>query len=215
MSKHWSRIVIASLCLFVTVLTFAQPKFNSPYSRLGLGNLANQNFGAMNGMADLSATYQDRYHVNLLNPASLSALQATAFEVGIRAKYGNLQSDSESIEVWSGNLAYLSLGFPLSNPINEVLDRKKSKLDWGMNFALLPYSFVGYDVQSEEIVDDIGKIEYFFQGTGGTYKFMWGNGVKFGNLSAGVNLGYLFGKISRDQEGHFDSLGQGDYLTGR
>ena len=38
------------------------------------------------------------------------------------------------------------------------------------------------------------------------YKFIWGNGVKHKNLSVGANLGFIFGKINRNQAVSFDSL---------
>ncbi len=206
MSNSWNKIFFTCLCLFITVLSFAQPKTNSPYSRLGLGDLLNQNFASLNGMGNLSATLHNPYHVNLLNPASLSFLQATSFEVGMRAKYANLKSNTAQLGVWTGNLAYISLGFPIINPIGEVLSRKESALDWGMNFALVPYTLVGYNVETSEMRSDIGQITSIFEGTGSTYKFMWGNGFRVKNLSFGANLGFLFGKLSRDQQVSFDSL---------
>ncbi len=206
MSNIWNKIFITCLCLFVSVLSIAQPKTNSPYSRLGLGDLLDQNFASLNGMGNLSATMQDPYHINLLNPASLSSLRATAFEFGVRAKYASLKTNSSELGVWTGSLAYISLGFPVTNPISEVLSRRESSVDWGMNFALVPYSLVGYNVETTEMREDIGLITSNFEGSGGTYKFMWGNGLKIKNLSFGANLGYLFGKQSRDQEVAFDSL---------
>ena len=158
-------------------------------------------------MGDLSATYHDPYHINLLNPASLSYLRATAFEVGARAKYANLNSiQSGQVDVWSGGLAYLSLAFPIINPLSEALERRKSTLDWGMNFALVPYSLVGYNVETVENREGVGQISSTFEGSGGTYRFMWGNGLRYKNISFGVNLGYIFGKLNRDQVVNFDSL---------
>ena len=193
--------------VFGGVMLYGQPKFNSPYSRIGLGDLWNSNFAASNGMADLSAAFHDPYHVNLNNPASLGHLYSTSFEVGVRAKYGDLETSAGTVGVWSGNLAYLSLGFPMKNPIGRVLDRDDSKLNWGMNFSLVPYTTVGYIVETEEIREDpVDLIKYNFQGSGGTYKLLWGNGVKVDNLSFGINMGYLFGKIEQNQEVRFDSL---------
>lgn len=206
MSNIRNKIFYTLLWLFASVMSFAQSSINSPYSRLGLGDLGNQNYAFLNGMGNLSATMQDPYHVNLLNPASLSHLYATAFEVGTRVKHANLMSSTSEASVWSGSLAYLSLGFPVINPISEALSRRESKLDWGMNFALVPYSTVGYNVETTEMRQDIGQISSNFEGSGSTYKFLWGNGFNIKNVSFGGNLGYVFGKLSRDQEVDFDSL---------
>ena len=206
MSNSWNKFFITCLCLFLATLSIAQPKVNSPYSRIGLGDLVNQNFASLNGMGNLSATMNDPYHINLLNPASLSSLQSTAFEFGARVKYANLKSNSDQSDVWSGSLAYISLAFPIINPLSEALSRRQRSVKWGMNLALVPYSVVGYNVITTEEREDIGLITSTFEGTGGTYKFILGNGVKYNNLSVGANLGYLFGKINRDQIVVFDSL---------
>jgi len=209
MSNNWNKILITSLLLFVAALSFAQqkqPKTNSPYSRLGLGNLLNQNFAWVNAMGNLSATAQDPYHVNLLNPASLSALRSASFEIGLKARYANLMTSSGETDVWSGSLGYISLAFPIFNPISEELSRRTQAVDWGMNFALVPYTLVGYNVETIEMREDIGLISSIFEGSGGTYRFIWGNGVKYKNLSVGANLGFIFGKINRNQVVNFDSL---------
>ncbi|MFT5166503.1 MAG: hypothetical protein ACI8P3_001735 [Saprospiraceae bacterium] len=207
MSNFWGRYKILIILMFGGVMLYGQPKSNSPYSRIGLGDFWSTNFAALNGMADISAAYNDPYHVNINNPASLGYLYATSFEVGVRAKYGNLETATQSVDVRSGNLAYISLGFPIKNPIGRVLDRDQSKVNWGMNFSLTPYTTVGYLVKTEELrPEPLDLIKYNFEGTGGTYKFLWGNGVKVNDISFGANIGFLFGKIDQSQEVRFDSL---------
>jgi hypothetical protein len=124
----------------------------------------------------------------------------------LRARYGSIEAGNQEAENWSGNLSYMALGFPLKNPVGRVLDRDESKLNWGMNFALVPYSNVGYVVETTEQLPELGQVRYNFRGEGGTLKLLWGNGVKFGNFAVGANLGYLFGKIEQNQEVRFDSL---------
>ena len=43
---------------------------------------------------------------------------------------------------------------------------------------------------------DSSNLTNFFVGSGGTYRAMLGNGVSYKGLSVGVNVGYVFGKIS-------------------
>ena len=206
MSNIRNKIFFTFSWLFVAILSIAQTKVNSPYSRLGLGDLLDQNYAALNGMGNLSASYNDPYHVNLLNPASLSSLRATAFEIGMRAKYANLKAGDNQSNVWSGSLGYISLAFPIFNPISEAMERRESLVDWGMNLALVPYSIVGYNIETTEQREDIGLITSNFEGSGTTYKFIWGNGFRIKNLAFGANLGFIFGKLSRDQTVTFDSL---------
>jgi len=206
MSNYWNKYLLTSILLFLAIIAIAQPKDNSPYSRLGLGDFEEQNFSALASMGGISAAYHDPYNVNILNPASYSHLRSTAFEVGIFGQYGKLESNSASIGVWSGNLSYFSVAFPMRNPVNEVLDRKPRDFHWGMNLALLPFSTVSYDVLTTQEVVGIDTVENQFQGTGGTYKFLWGNGFKYKNLSFGVNLGFLFGRINNERVVSFRNL---------
>ena len=133
MSNIRSRYFLFVALLFCGVMLYGQPKFNSPYSRIGLGDIWNPNFAALNGMGNLSAAFHDPYHINTSNPASYGHLYSTSFEVGLRGKYGTLESPTEETNVYASNLAYLSLGFPIKNPVSRVLDRDESKLNWGMD----------------------------------------------------------------------------------
>ncbi len=197
-------IVVNNLAAQNTVII---PTNNSPYSRFGLGDFVNQNFAASGGMAGLSAAFNDPYHLNPQNPASLSYLQATAFEVGVFGKYASLQQGEERSDIWSGNLNYLAFGFPLLNPISRVLDKNNSPLSFGMSFSLQPYTSVGYDVRAKtQRTDELELTTNIYKGAGGTYKLTWGNGVRYKNFAAGINLGYLFGKITNSRRVEFDSL---------
>jgi hypothetical protein len=194
-------------CVFIFLIfgvtAFAQPKVNSPYSRLGLGDFFDQNFIAISTLGGIASAYTDPYHVNIKNPASIAHLRTTSFDIGLNARYTQLKDDQFKNSVWQGNIGYLSLGFPLFNPINEILERKVRSVYWGMNMSLMPYTDVGYDINNVENFEPVGEIERKYVGTGGTYKFIWGNGVKYKNLSFGLNLGYLFGQLSFDREVNF------------
>lgn len=206
MHKLWSSVFCGFFLLLATHM-MAQPKDNSPYSRLGLGDLVAQTYAANLGMAGLSAAYINPYHMNMRNPASLSYLQATDFEAGLYAKYASLKAGDQSTDVWSGNLQYLGLAFPMSNPINDVLERKKRDFSWGMGFALQPFSSVGYDVQTTDVVPAFDTTINIFEGTGGTNRLLWGNGFRYKDLSAGFSIGYLFGKTTNSRRVFFQDLG--------
>ena len=209
MSKLKSRFLGLLMFMLCSTLGVAQinstsdsntPKDNSPYSRIGIGDLVNRNFAGPLGMGGLGASFNDPYHTNLINPASYSYLRSTSFEVGLFSQYSSLQTPSETLDIWSGNINYISIGFPMRNPINEVLDRKKRDTHWGMNLSLLPFSTVGYNVQSNGIIEESGQETInSFNGRGGTYKVQWGNAVKYKDFSVGVNLSYFFGKIINER----------------
>jgi hypothetical protein len=109
-------------------------------------------------------------------------------------------------KIWNGNIKYLALGLPLQNTLNELLEKKRSKVRFGMAFSLAPYTRMDYNIRNEDILPDIDTVINLFQGTGGTYKVFWGNAVTYKNFSFGVNLGYLFGNLTQKRENGFTSL---------
>ncbi len=191
--KKWNNILVL---LMVAFAAWAQPKINSPYSRFGLGDLYDQNLLAPMSLGNLSATYHDPYHVNILNPASLGFQQTTAFETGAHAKRTTLIENDFKRPVWNGNLNYLSLAFPMFNAINDIIDRRERKFFWGMNVVLLPYTYVGYDISDLAIFPPTDTLERTYTGTGGTYRLMWSNGLRYKQFSAGITTGHTFGKLS-------------------
>ncbi|MEL7163729.1 MAG: hypothetical protein AAFN92_23420, partial [Bacteroidota bacterium] len=122
-----------------------RPKLNSPLSRFGLGDPLDQVHAAAAGMGALESVYQDPFHLNLQNPASLASLQSTSFEVGIYARNSTITDRNGDANAWQGNMRYLALGFPLRNPVNLNLERLQNSWNGGMAFSLAPTSLVGYD----------------------------------------------------------------------
>ncbi len=184
----------------------AQPKDNSPFSRFGLGDFFPQPFAALQGMGGLTAAFSDPLHVNAQNAASLGYLETAAFEVGLNAEFSSLELNNQSNPIRSGGLSYLSLGFPMFNPLNEVLERRKRPLEWGMNFSLQPYTNVGYDIQTLETLPNQDTTVNVFRGSGGTTRFLWGNGFRYKNLAVGLNLGFLFGNIEHERQAKYTEL---------
>lgn len=194
--------------LLVAVCGFAQFSANSPYSRFGLGDPMDGNFMALRGMGGIAGAYADPYNINTVNPASYGFLDVTSFDIGVFAKYTKLSDSDSEVGLWNGNLNYLSIAFPLSNPINEILDRVQRKASWGMGFTLAPHTAVGYNVTTQQIDPEFGATLNSFIGSGGTYKFMWGNAYRREDFSIGVNLGYLFGNIDYAINTEFVDLDQ-------
>jgi hypothetical protein len=184
-----------------------RPQFNSPISRFGLGNLTNSYFTVPGSMGGYSAAYIDPYHLNMANPASLSFMQATAFEVGLNTQVTQLNgSNGGSDNFLNGNLNYLALGFPIKNPLNQALDRVNSPWQFGMAIGLSPYSNVGYDISTTGGDEETGSLVNVLKGKGGTYRLNWGTSARYKGLSVGVNLGYHFGQIINSRLVAFDTL---------
>jgi hypothetical protein len=218
MFKTRKRVVFSAF-LGMCVLTLSaqnaqvQPQGNSPYSRFGLGDPAILTFAGQTAMGGLGAAYNDPFYMNMANPAALGYLAATDFETGFFAQFSGLSDGDTSAGLWSGNLSYLALAFPLLNPINRALDKKSSDIGIGMGFVLQPYANVGYDIFTEQQFPEVGAARTSFKGAGGSYRLMWGNGFRYKRFALGVNLGYLFGKASYDRTVEFTEVGSVAYVT--
>jgi hypothetical protein len=189
-------VLAAALFLAVSAGTFlaAQPKFNSPYSRYGVGDLASPYFAAQAGMGGQTAAFHDPFHLNLANPASYAFLRTTALETGLFTKYSQYQTSQAKQGEWSGNMTHLALGFTLKSPINEVLDKVKSPWNYAMGVSLTPYSRIGYNIQTRDTLPNLDDVLNNFQGSGGLYRITWTSAAKYKNTAFGVNLGWMFGK---------------------
>lgn len=203
------RKVILSFFILLTVAgtVLAQRNGNSPYTRFGLGEVYSNNFMHLRQMGHISSAYIDQYHINVDNPASYAYLASTSFDIGLSAKRSTLSdATTNGNAIWSGNLDYLSLAFPLQNDLNQILDRAVKPYRFGAAVTLAPVTNVGYNVVSEKEEEGIGKVNRNFNGSGGTYKFMGGLGFKYKDFSVGVNAGYLFGRISHSKVVRFPDL---------
>jgi len=177
----------------------AQQGDNSPYSRIGLGDLKPEAFVFSQQMGHTYSAFLDQYQINIGNPASYASLNVTSFDLGINAKRATLTQDDQSYNGWSGSFDYISLAFPLTNSINDLFERVKRDLRFGMGLTLRSVSSTSYNITTSEYQDGIGSFQRNYRGNGGTYEFMWGNAVKYKQYSFGVNLGYLFGKMEYDR----------------
>lgn len=181
-----------------------QQNDNSPYSRFGIGDMADNNFNHVRQMGGLGASYIDAYHINIVNPASYAFLNATAFDIGVFAKGTLLKDKDHKNSIWTGNLDYLSLAFPLTNPINAVYDGVKRKYKWAMNITLKPNSNVDYNIANTDSTS-IGKpFVRNYHGSGGSYKLLLGNAVNYKKFALGLNMGYLFGNLRYERNIIFD-----------
>ena len=197
-----SVLLVLTMCPNASSQTFSSdnntPKFNSPYSRIGLGDLANQNFSISSAMGGLGASFNSRYSVNLVNPASVGFIDRTVFDVNGFFRYGQLDSGSETINTFAGNFQYLSLGFPMKNEVNIELDNRPPLVYWRMNLALVPFSNVGFNVETNSSTQT-DSLNTSFTGKGGTYKLIWTNALRHKDFSFGINAGYMFGNLINER----------------
>lgn len=213
MVKRFIYIIIA--VFFYMTYSFGQQNDNSPYSRYGIGDLTDRNFNHLRQMGGLGSSFIDVYHINIVNPASLGFINATAFDFGVNGKGTILNDDNYKNTVWTGGLDYISLAFPLKNPINAVYDGVKKSHKYTMGLTLMPHSFVNYSISGIDSISTDKPFKRNYTGNGGTYKIMWTNAFKYKNFSIGANLGYVFGNLKYQRDIIFDKseYGYSDFYT--
>ncbi len=188
---HWTKVSI--LCLlgsFFLLANKAIAQDNSPYSRYGLGDLHNNQNTVNRGMGGVSQAYSDPQSVNFINPASYSSLLLTTFDVGVEGGARSITDQGAKFSSGFGTLSYLQLGIPL-------ITNK-----WGLNLGLRPVTRVSYNIQESHNSTFFDTLRVpmtsKYEGSGGLYQLYAGTGVRFGQFSIGVNLGYLFGNIENN-----------------
>ena len=81
--KRFSIILI--IMIFTYNQSFSQINTSSPYSRFGIGDIENQALGRSLALGGTSVGIRLPYEINIINPASYSALpvQTFIFQVGV------------------------------------------------------------------------------------------------------------------------------------
>lgn len=196
-----SLLKIFLLLFFLLSFSFALfAQTNSPYSRFGLGDVSSSTNVSLRGLGGISAGYADILSVNFNNPASYSQFQAiveqrskklasgrVVLDVGTNFDSRSLIAPNTVNKFTSNDLlfSYVQVGLPL-------------RKNWGLSFGIRPLSKISYLINKDEYLlnapnDTIERAITQFRGTGGSYLPSIGTGFAIKNLSAGFNLGYLFG----------------------
>jgi len=205
------QVIICSLILQCGLL-LGQTSDNSPYSRFGLGDFAiNQRVPSM-GMGGLRATYSDQNNTNFENPASLGYLKSTVYEGGIFVKHKSQEAGGQTAKQWSGNLSYLSLAFPLKNPLSEALQKKPSVNHYALGINLTPVNSVNYDVKSVGFAPGVDSFTNEFTGKGAAHKVQLAGALQRNNWSVGASIGWLIGNFEARKQVRFTDLAD-SYIT--
>lgn len=148
------------------------------------------------GMGGLGASFHSRDRLDITNPASVASLATTVFDGGFYIDRRLQRDNDHELVNWGGNLTNLSVGIPLQNEFNSVLNRKEPKIKWGIGLDLKPLSRVGYDFISlnydANAQDTLNRSNI---GEGGTYVVSIVNGWRYKQIAVGVRTGYGFGSV--------------------
>ena len=166
----------------------AQQSTSSPYSFYGLGSLKFKGTVENQSMGGISV-YSDSIHVNLRNPASYAGSNLSfynnesrpiKFSIGTTFSNTKIETSSASDKYGNFSIDYLALALPINK--------------FGFGFGIIPYSSVGYSLQSRNENDDL---TFRYRGDGGINRVFLGFGYQLlKGLKVGVDTHYNFGNIT-------------------
>lgn len=186
--------MIKRLIFFLTTLVVfniqAQEGTASPYSFFGIGSLKFKGTVENRSMGGLSI-YADSIHVNLRNPASNAGLdlasfggdnRAVKFSVGGSHNAITLKTTETEDKSSASTLDYIALTLPVGK--------------FGVGMGLLPYTSVGYNLESYNSEDELSNR---FSGEGGMNKAYFALAYQVTkDLRIGVDANYNFGNIQNN-----------------
>lgn len=181
------KFLICTIVVFST-FTQAQQGTSSPYSFYGIGSLKFKGTVENQAMGGISV-YTDSIHINLRNPASFTGKNLSLYNnearpvkyaIGTSFSSTNLKTSTAKDKADDSSVDYLALVMPTGK--------------FGIGFGLIPYSSVGYKLQSR---DEEGFLHYRYRGEGGINKVFLGTGYQLTkNLKIGFDAQYNFGSIT-------------------
>jgi hypothetical protein len=207
------KILAFTILVFISGTSVAQVTSLSPYSRFGIGTIAAQGSVPQLSMGGMSSVCGDRFSVNSQNPATYPYLFKTTFQFGGKGTFLELSDATES--QW--------LSFASLTDLNFVFKRQGGK--GAVALGLAPYSTTGYSITETQEFEDIGTVNYTYDGDGGVNKAHLGIGrrIEFSgtkglldekiapdstlvkhHLSLGVNANFFFGSLNQTRRVLYD-----------
>ncbi|RZJ28013.1 MAG: hypothetical protein EOO48_10715 [Flavobacterium sp.] len=173
------RLFVA-LSLVASLVSYAQEGSSSPYSFYGLGETRFKGTAENRSMGGISF-FPDSIHMNLQNPAFYPGLKLTGLSLGASYNTTNLKTNADESKARRTTLDYLAVAIPMGK--------------FGAGFGLMPYTSVGYKIQSINYDTSPAQLRKY-QGSGGLNKAFLGAGYQITKkLSVGAEFGYYFGSI--------------------
>ena len=183
-----NKIFSILFSLVFTCLTVkSQNNTSSPYSFYGIGSLDFKGTSESRAMGGVSV-YNDSIHMNFRNPASYTGKNMFSFNnegrlvkftVGLGHSETDLKTSTNSSETTNTSFEYLGLNVPMGK--------------FGFGFGLIPFSSVGYKLQSSNVEN---QLQYKYSGNGGLNKAFLGFAYQLSdNLAIGFDAKYNFGNI--------------------
>jgi len=180
--KNYLLVILIFSCFSI----FSQTNTGSPYSLNELGEInftGNVSYQSMGGI-DSSI---DSIEFNINNPSSLAKIKTTNYLIGTFYKSSSISNSLLKENIKTSNINYIAIGIPVKN--------------FGFGFGVLPYSSVGFNLQTtEEYNDDNSISSRLFGAEGNINKAFLSVGIPFLKyFSLGASANYNFGKFNYEK----------------
>ena len=191
--KNYSQIL---LFILSTSFVVSQTNTGSPYSlnELGeinfLGNVSNLSMGGIDSAID-------SIEFNINNPSSLAKLKTTNYLIGTFYKSTGISNVNSTDNINTANINYIAVGIPTKR--------------FGFGFGVLPYSSVGFNLQSTDEYNTANSINSRLFGADGNINRAF---VSIGlpllkYLSLGASANYNFGKFNYEKFNLIENVNYG------
>ena len=192
----YRQTLIVLLLMVLSGEAVAQNNTNSPYTRYGYGQLADQGSSNSKAMGGVAYALRDKYQINFANPASYTAVDSLTFifDGGVSLQNTNLSNGTLKQNAKNSSFDYITMQFRASR--------------WAaISIGLLPYANVGYNMgEYETIENSTESYSKQYSGEGGLHQLYVGAGFKiFKKFSIGANISYLWGDVTRTTSESFPS----------
>ena len=189
-------IFFLSMCGY---FCFAQSGSTSPFSYAGLGDINFRGTQVTRFMGGLDV-FSDSIHANLNNPASYGDLKLTTYSLGVHYKSNLMMSQDNRESKAVAALDYLAVGIPAGK--------------FGFGFGLIPYSSIGYKIESTNNNDQGVSMINNYQGSGGLNKAFLSIGFPFLKyFTSGITVNYGFGNLVYRTSQYKENVNLGTFLT--
>lgn len=187
---------ILTLFSLSSSITFSQNNTGSPYSINELGEISFIGNVSNISMGGISASI-DSIDFNIDNPSSLAKLKTTNYQVGTFFRSSGISNSNATDRFNSANINYIAIGIPVKN--------------FGFSFGVLPYSSVGFNLQSTEEFNSANSINTrLFGADGNINRVFFSLGLpilKYASIGGTVN--YNFGKFNYEKFNQYQNLNYG------
>ena len=203
--KIQTLLVATALLLLAPVQLLAQDddplaqSGYSPYSLFGFGDLVRQGTTYNLSMGGIGIADRNVRYINLLNPAAVTAREMKSFMMDFGLENRNTIYRGSDVRSASNtfNMHHIVATLPIATHS-------------AFKLGVMPVSSVAYDFRSletsDQILSQVGDIQYDRMGNGGINQAFLGAGVTlWRRLSLGADIQYYFGKINRSSVATFKS----------